>query len=84
MDKMGPVITVMVGRVDDALRKFVDGEKITLDPGHLNWAGAAVFKKVWKLFKERGLRATPLAAAYRCVFHWSEILGPNVVPMIEL
>ncbi|CAD7961204.1 unnamed protein product [Amoebophrya sp. A120] len=79
VDKMGPVITVMVGRVDDALRKFVDSKKVTCDPGHLNWGGAAVFKKVWKLFKEKNLRATPLAAAYRCVFHWSEILGENVV-----
>jgi len=78
-DNMGPVITVMVGRVDDALRKYTDSNKITLDPGYLNWAGVAVFKKVWKLFKAKGLRATPLAAAYRCVFHWSEILGEDVV-----
>lgn len=79
VDNMGPVITVMVGRVDDSLKKFVDGNKIVLDPGHLNWAGVAVFRKVWKIFKEKGLRATPLAAAYRCVNHWSEIIGDNVV-----
>eukprot|EP00397_Hematodinium_sp_SG-2012_P052708 GEMP01062494.1.p1 GENE.GEMP01062494.1~~GEMP01062494.1.p1 ORF type:complete len:334 (+),score=71.95 GEMP01062494.1:82-1083(+) len=79
IDAMGPVITVMVGRVDDALRKVVDKQQITVDPGHLNWAGCAVFKKVWAIFQERNYRARPLAAAYRCHFHWSQVLGPNLV-----
>ena len=29
--------------------------------------------------QERGLRAVPLAAAYRCVHHWDQILGEGVV-----
>ena len=54
---MGPVCTIMVGRLDDWL-KVGDGAKkaIATDPGHLEWAGVAVFKKTYRLFRERGYR----------------------------
>jgi len=39
----------MVGRVDDWLKAMAEKENITLDPGYLEWAGAAVFKKAYQI-----------------------------------
>ena len=54
---MGPVCTIMVGRLDDWLKVVMEREGISTDPGHLEWAGVAVFKKTYRLFRERGYRA---------------------------
>src|SRR5438874_13669307 len=42
---MGPVCTIMVGRLDDWLKVLLDKRAISVDPGQLEWAGVAVFKK---------------------------------------
>jgi transaldolase len=76
---MGPVCTIMVGRLDDWLKVVADKKNITLDPGLLEWAGVAVFKKTYKLFRERGYRVRLLSAAFRNHMHWSELIGGDVV-----
>ncbi len=76
---MGPVCTIMVGRVDDWLKVVANKENITTDPGVLDWAGVAVFKKAYQIFKERGYRLRLLSAAFRHHLHWSEFIGGNVV-----
>jgi transaldolase len=76
---MRPVCTLMIGRLDDWLKVVAKREGITITPGHLDWAGIAVFKKAYGIFKARGYRARPLAAAYRHHMHWSELIGGDVV-----
>jgi len=76
---MGPVCTIMVGRLDDSLKVAAENENITIDPGYLEWAGVAVFKKAYKIFKERGYRIRLLSAAFRNHMHWSEFIGGDVV-----
>ena len=76
---MRPVCTLMIGRLDDWLKVVAKREGITITPGHLDWGGIAVFKKAYGLFKARGYRARPLAAAYRHHMHWSELIGGDVV-----
>jgi transaldolase len=76
---MGPVCTIMVGRLDDWLKVVAERENITLDPGYLEWAGVAVFKKTYQLFRERGYRIRLLSAAFRNHMHWSEFIGGDVV-----
>ena len=76
---MGPVCTIMVGRLDDWLKVLVEKENIAIDPGYLEWAGVAVFKKTYRLFQERGYRLRLLSAAFRNHMHWSEMIGGNVV-----
>jgi transaldolase len=73
-----PNITIMVGRIDDHLRRVMQAQTITVDPGHLNWAGVAIFKRAWRLFQDRGYRSTLLSAAYRYHMHWAELIGENV------
>jgi transaldolase len=79
ISSMGPVCTIMVGRLDDWLKLVMEKEKITIDPGYLEWAGVAVFKKTYKLFRERGYRLRLLSAAFRNHMHWSELIGGDIV-----
>ncbi len=76
---MGPVCTIMVGRLDDWLKVVMEKENIAIDPGYLEWAGVAVFKKTYMLFRERGYRLRLLSAAFRNHMHWSEFIGGDVV-----
>jgi transaldolase len=76
---MGPVCTIMVGRLDDWLKTVAEKENITIDPGYLEWAGVAVFKKAYRIFRERGYRIRLLSAAFRNHMHWSEFIGGDVV-----
>lgn len=76
------VITVMIGRVDDHIKRVVDKDKLLVDPGHLAWAGIAVFKNALSVFERRGFTSTLLAAAYRHHLHWTELIGKGVIQTI--
>ena len=76
---MGPVCTIMVGRLDDWLKVLLDKNNLSVDPGYLEWAGVAVFKKAYKIYRERGYRLRLLSAAFRNHMHWSEFIGGDVV-----
>jgi transaldolase len=75
---MHPICTIMVGRVDDWLKAVVERDGIILDPGCLEWAGVAVMKNAYKIFKEKGYRTQLLAAAYRNHHQWSEFIGGDM------
>jgi len=79
ISNMGPVCTIMVGRLDDWLKVLMEKDNVAIDPGCLEWAGVAVFKKTYKLFRERGYRIRLLSAAFRNHMHWSELIGGDVV-----
>jgi transaldolase len=79
VDDMGPVITVMMGRLEDWLRVQTERDGIVADPAAVPWSGVAVFKRTVAEFRARGLRARPLAAAIRHHLHWSELIGGDVV-----
>jgi len=79
ISRMGPVCTIMVGRLDDWLKVVMERESISTDPGYLEWAGVAVFKKAYALFQQRGYRIRLLSAAFRNHMHWSEFIGGDVV-----
>ncbi|MDQ6879644.1 MAG: transaldolase family protein [Candidatus Dormibacteraeota bacterium] len=76
---MGPVCTIMVGRLDDWLKVLLEKREISIDPGLLEWAGVAVFKKTYGIFRERGYRLRLLSAAFRNHMHWSELIGADAV-----
>jgi transaldolase len=78
-DDMGPVITIMVGRIEDWLRVLVDRDGVVVHPSALAYSGVAVFKRAYRIFQERGFRARLLAAAIRHHLHWSEFVGGDVV-----
>ncbi len=76
---MGPVCTLMVGRLDDWLKVVVERESLTLDPGYLEWAGVAVFKKAYAIYRQQGFRTRLLSAAFRNHMHSSQLVGGDVV-----
>jgi transaldolase len=79
VDRMGPVVTIMMGRIEDWLRLQTERDGIVVDPVALPWSGVAVFKRAYGLFRERGYRARLLGAAIRHHYHWSELIGGDVV-----
>lgn len=74
---MGPVITIMMGRLEDWLRDVVERQGLTVHPSALPWAGVAVFKRAVAEWGTR--RARPLGAAIRHHLHWSELIGGDVI-----
>jgi transaldolase len=79
VDTMGPVVTIMMGRIEDWLRLQTERDGIVADPAALPWSGIAVFKRAYGLFRERGYTARLLGAAIRHHYHWSELIGGDVV-----
>lgn len=79
VETMGPVCTIMVGRLDDWLKVVAEKNNVITDPGYLEWAGVAVFKKTYQVFRDRGYRLRLLSAAFRNHMHWSEFIGGDVV-----
>ncbi len=76
---MGPVVTLMVGRLDDWLKQVHNSDGLCFDPGYLEWAGVAAVKKSVAEFKARGLRSRVLVAAYRNALQWTEFVGGDLV-----
>lgn len=77
--RMGPVVTLMAGRIEDWLRVLVERDGISINPDALPWSGVAVFKRAYREFQARGFRARLLCAAIRHHYHWSEMIGGDVV-----
>ncbi len=74
-EEMSPVCTIMIGRTDDWLKKYTNDNDILVDPECLEWAGVAVMKEAYRIYKERGYRTRLLSAACRNHHHWSQLIG---------
>jgi transaldolase len=79
VSRMGPVCTIMVGRLDDWLKAVATRDAIEVDPALLDWAGVATFKQAYRIYQDRGFRTRLLSAAFRTTRHWSELVGGDVV-----
>jgi transaldolase len=77
--RFSPVCSIMIGRLDDWMKVLVERDDVALDPDAANWAGIAVFKRAYGIYRERGYRTRLLAAAYRHRLHWTELVGGDVV-----
>jgi transaldolase len=76
--KLVPIVTIMIGRLDDWMKVVVDRDGLSVNPAALDWAGIAAFKRTYGIFKERGYRSRMLAAAFRHHLHWTELVGGDV------
>ena len=79
IDDMWPVVTLMVGRLDDWIKAEAERTQLFIDPGHMEWAGVAAIKKAYQIFQERGFRSRVLSAAFRNVLQYSELIGGDLV-----
>ncbi|MEP6984291.1 MAG: transaldolase family protein [Chloroflexota bacterium] len=75
-----PTCALMIGRLDDWMQVLINRDGITTtDPSAYIWAGVAVMKKSYQIYKQRGYRTRLLAAAYRHHLHWSALMGGDVI-----
>jgi transaldolase len=81
--KLAPVCTIMLGRTDDWLKKYVADAGMVIDPECLEWAGVAVMKEAYRIYMERGYRTKLLSAANRNHYHWSELIGGELAQTIN-
>ena len=79
---MTPIVVLMIGRLDDWMKVVIERDGLAVDPAAPNWAGIAVFKRTYDIFRERGYRSRLLAAAYRHPLHWTELVGGDVAMTI--
>lgn len=75
---MTPIVTIMIGRLDDWMKVLIEQDALAVNPGAPNWAGIAVFKRAYGIFRERGYRSRLLAAATRHPLHWTELVGGDI------
>ena len=79
ISNMGPVCTIMIGRLDDWLKQVVNRDNVAIDPCALEYAGIVNAKKAYKEINEKGYRTKLLTAAYRSPLHWTEFIGGDMV-----
>ena len=77
--RMSNWAAIMVGRLDDHLRDEQKEQGIPVNTEDIHHASLAVFKKVAKVYKERGYRTIPMAAAIRGSYHCMSFVGGSVV-----
>ena len=78
-EQMGPVATIMAGRLDDWLKHVAAREGTLITPGALDWAGVAALKRAHSIFTERGYRTRVLCAAFRNHLQLTELVGGDLV-----
>ncbi len=76
---MGPVATIMGGRLDDWLKAVAAQQGLLLTPGVLDWAGVAALKRAYEIFQQRGYRTRVLSAAFRNHLQLAELVGGDLV-----
>ncbi len=65
-------------------RRLGEGRSATatgcsLTPGRAEWAGVAVFKRAYEIYRERGYRTRLLGGAFRHHLAWSQLLGGDTI-----
>ena len=76
---MHPVCTIMCGRVDDFLKNHYKGTDTLVSTECYEQAGVAVFKKAYKIYKERNYRTKLLVAAFRNRHHFEDFIGGDLI-----
>jgi transaldolase len=77
--ELHPVCTLMVGRLEDWMAVVCARDRLMVTPGLTAWAGVAVFKRAYALYRERGYRTRLLGGAFRNHLPWSELIGGDIV-----
>jgi transaldolase len=76
---MHPVCTLMAGRLEDWVKVVCERDGVLLAPGRAEWAGVAVFKRAYALYRERGYRTRLLGGAFRNHLPWSQLMGGDII-----
>ncbi|WP_343250178.1 transaldolase family protein [Diplocloster hominis] len=83
VEHMAPICTIMIGRTDDWMKEYIKKTGMVIEPEALEWAGVAVMKKAYRIFREQGYTTRLLTAANRNQYHWSEFIGGDLAQTIN-
>lgn len=75
--------TIMTGRLDDYMKALVAEREVPITQEYLDCCGEALFKKVYKLYKQQGYRLKLLVANNNSHFLWSRFLGGDILMTIN-
>jgi transaldolase len=76
------IAVVMVGRLDDYLRDVMYDSSSAATEADIIWAGTAVIKRAYDIFKERGYECFLMPAGCRGAYHISELAGADMLMSI--
>jgi transaldolase len=76
------IAVVMVGRLDDYLRDVMHDSRSTATEADVIWAGTAVIKRAYGIFRERGYECFLMPAGCRGAYHISELAGADMLMSI--
>lgn len=79
INNISPSCTIMVGRIDDWLKKYAAANRTPVLPEYLEWGGVAVFKKAYQLYQEKNYRLRLLVASNMSHYLWSNFIGADVL-----
>lgn len=79
---INPVITIMGGRIDDWMKTAVPKQNTVIDPQAYELAGVAVIRHAYEIFQKRSYHSKLLVAAYRNLYHVSELMGGEILHTI--
>ncbi|MGE4277794.1 MAG: transaldolase family protein [Lawsonibacter sp.] len=82
-EEMAPVCTIMIGRTDDWMKDWVKASGAVVSPEILEWAGVAVIKEAYRIYRERGYTTRLLSAANRNYYHWAQLIGGDLCQTIN-
>jgi len=74
---------IMIGRIDDYLKDMAKDNKTALTETQLNWAGLAITKRAYRIYREKGYKAKLCVAALRGSYHLTELAGADLVMSIH-
>ena len=83
IDKLLCSCTIMTGRLDDYMKRLVAERETPITQEYLDSCGEAVFKKIYKLYQDRGYRMKLLVANNNSHFLWSRFLGGDLLMTIN-
>lgn len=73
------IAVLMIGRLDDYLRDVMNDTQAKATEADIRWAGIAVFKRAYEIFREKKYDCVLMPAGSRGGYHITEISGANMV-----
>ena len=77
------IAVVMVGRLDDYLRDVMQDTRAKVTEADIVWAGTAVIKRAYRIFRERQYDCMLMPAAARGSYHITRLAGARMIMSIS-
>ncbi len=75
---------IMIGRLDDYLRDVAHDRRAEVTEDDIRWAGLAVTKRVYRMYRQRNYDAKLIVAAMRGTYHMTELAGAEIIMSIAV